>query len=220
MNYIIILAGGIGTRTGLNIPKQYFEINDEIISNFLLKNIVDEFDKVVFVCDPKYKNLLLKSNKIVFANNGTTRLESLKNGYREIKKIAKNGDLIFFHEAARIFLDSKDINLHKQNAKIGQGLVTCGKVFDTMFEIDKNNNIKNVIQKNDILSGYNPQSYFYDDLMKFDDKILNEKYDLDLTKILIDNGLKIKTIEQISNLRKITTFEDIMWIKSELLNEK
>lgn len=212
MNYMILLAGGIGSRTKLKIPKQYYEIDGESIINYLLKNIKDELDKIFVVCDLNYKNTITQLPNVVFVKNGNTRLESLKNGIIELKKIAKDGDLIFIHEAARALLDKRDLDLHKNNARINQGLITNNVVFDTMFKINEEKEILEVIQKQNIVAGYNPQSFYWDDLKKYKDDILNEQKDLDLSEILIKKNFKIKVLEQISNLRKITIKEDLEWL--------
>ncbi|MBR2022824.1 MAG: 2-C-methyl-D-erythritol 4-phosphate cytidylyltransferase, partial [Mycoplasmataceae bacterium] len=179
MNYMILLAGGIGSRTKLKIPKQYYEIDGESIINYLLKNIKDELDKIFVVCDLNYKNTITQLPNVVFVKNGNTRLESLKNGIIELKKIAKDGDLIFIHEAARALLDKRDLDLHKNNARINQGLITNNVVFDTMFKINEEKEILEVIQKQNIVAGYNPQSFYWDDLKKYKDDILDEQRDLD-----------------------------------------
>lgn len=212
MNYMILLAGGIGSRTKLKIPKQYYEIDGESIINYLLKNIKDELDKIFVVCDLNYKNTITQLPNVVFVKNGNTRLESLKNGIIELKKNAKDGDLIFIHEAARALLDKRDLDLHKNNARINQGLITNNVVFDTMFKINEEKEILEVIQKQNIVAGYNPQSFYWDDLKKYKDDILNEQKDLDLSEILIKKKFKIKVLEQISNLRKITIKEDLEWL--------
>ncbi|MBR2849393.1 MAG: 2-C-methyl-D-erythritol 4-phosphate cytidylyltransferase [Mycoplasmataceae bacterium] len=212
MNYMILLAGGIGSRTKLKIPKQYYEIDGESIINYLLKNIKDELDKIFVVCDLNYKNTITQLPNVVFVKNGNTRLESLKNGIIELKKIAKDGDLIFIHEAARALLDKRDLDLHKNNARINQGLITNNVVFDTMFKINEEKEILEVIQKQNIVAGYNPQSFYWDDLKKYKDDILDEQRDLDLSEILIKKNFKIKVLEQISNLRKITIKEDLEWL--------
>lgn len=212
MNYMILLAGGIGSRTKLKIPKQYYEIDGESIINYLLKNIKDELDKIFVVCDLNYKNTITQLPNVVFVKNGNTRLESLKNGIIELKKIAKDGDLIFIHEAARALLDKRDLDLHKNNARINQGLITNNVVFDTMFKINEEKEILEVIQKQNIVAGYNPQSFYWDDLKKYKDDILDEQRDLDLSEILIKKKFKIKVLEQISNLRKITIKEDLEWL--------
>ena len=212
MNYMILLAGGIGSRTKLKIPKQYYEIDGESIINYLLKNIKDELDKIFVVCDLNYKNTITQLPNVVFVKNGNTRLESLKNGIIELKKIAKDGDLIFIHEAARALLDKRDLDLHKNNARINQGLITNNVVFDTMFKINEEKEILEVIQKQNIVAGYNPQSFYWDDLKKYKDDILDEQRDLDLSEILIKKNFKIKVLEQISNLRKVTIKEDLEWL--------
>ncbi|MBR2998881.1 MAG: 2-C-methyl-D-erythritol 4-phosphate cytidylyltransferase [Mycoplasmataceae bacterium] len=129
-----------------------------------------------------------------------------------LKKIAKDGDLIFIHEAARVLLDKRDLDLHKNNARINQGLITNNVVFDTMFKINEEKEILEVIQKQNIVAGYNPQSFYWDDLKKYKDDILDEQRDLDLSEILIKKNFKIKVLEQISNLRKITIKEDLEWL--------
>lgn len=212
MNYMILLAGGIGSRTKLQIPKQYYEVDGEAIINYLLKNIKNELDKIFIVCDLNYKNKITQLPNIIFVKNGNTRLESLKNGLIELKKIAKDGDLIFIHEAARALLDKRDLDLHKNNAKINQGLITNNIVFDTMFKINEEKEILEVIQKQNIVAGYNPQSFYWDDLKKYKDDILKEEKDLDLSEILIKKNFKIKVLEQISNLRKVTVKEDLEWL--------
>lgn len=212
MNYMILLAGGIGSRTKLQIPKQYYEVDGEAIINYLLKNIKNELDKIFIVCDLNYKNKITQLPNIIFVKNGNTRLESLKNGLIELKKIAKDGDLIFIHEAARALLDKRDLDLHKNNAKINQGLITNNIVFDTMFKINEEKEILEVIQKQNIVAGYNPQSFYWNDLKKYKDDILKEEKDLDLSEILIKKNFKIKVLEQISNLRKVTVKEDLEWL--------
>ena len=212
MNYMILLAGGIGSRTKLQIPKQYYEVDGEAIINYLLKNIKNELDKIFIVCDLNYKNKITQLPNIIFVKNGNTRLESLKNGLIELKKIAKDGDLIFIHEAARALLDKRDLDLHKNNARINQGLITNNVVFDTMFKINEEKEILEVIQKQNIVAGYNPQSFYWDDLKKYKDDILDEQRDLDLSEILIKKNFKIKVLEQISNLRKVTIKEDLEWL--------
>ncbi|WP_022935032.1 2-C-methyl-D-erythritol 4-phosphate cytidylyltransferase [Mesomycoplasma moatsii] len=216
MNYMILLAGGIGSRTGLKIPKQYHKINDEYIINYLLNKIHKELDKIILVIDFQYKDKITNFNNVIFCKNGQTRLESLQNGFKEIQKIASSDDLIFIHEAARIMLDKKDINLHKQNATKNCGLISCNIVYDTMFKINSKNEIVEVIKKQNIMAGYNPQSFFWSDLEKYKEDILNATNDLDLSDILIKKKFKIKVLNQINDLRKITIQKDIEWAEKNL----
>ena len=39
MNYAIILSGGTGTRLGLDMPKQYFEVNKKPIIHYVIETM-------------------------------------------------------------------------------------------------------------------------------------------------------------------------------------
>lgn len=39
MNYAIILSGGVGTRLGLSLPKQYYEVNGKPIIRYVIDTI-------------------------------------------------------------------------------------------------------------------------------------------------------------------------------------
>ena len=54
-NALVILAGGKGSRFGKKIPKQFTQINGENLIHFFLKRIdVNNFDKIVIVCQISY----------------------------------------------------------------------------------------------------------------------------------------------------------------------
>lgn len=214
---IVVLAGGIGTRLGLGFPKQFYQSNGgDYIINFLLKNIKNEFDKIVVVVDEKYNDKILEDKKIIVVKNGQTRLESLQNGISKISEIAQPNDLIFIHDGARIFLNKNDIELHKQEAKKGKGLVSIDVSIDTMFRIDDQNLISEVIPKNEIVKGYNPQSFFWEDLKKNEDKIFSASNDQDLSQILLKEKFPIKVLEQVGDLRKVTNPGDIDWLDEKI----
>lgn len=39
MNYAVILSGGVGTRLGLDIPKQYYEVNGKPIICYVIETL-------------------------------------------------------------------------------------------------------------------------------------------------------------------------------------
>lgn len=56
MNVAVILAGGIGTRLGLEIPKQYYEINGKSVIAYGLHTFLthEEIDAVQIVADEQW----------------------------------------------------------------------------------------------------------------------------------------------------------------------
>ena len=51
MNIAIVLAGGVGARTGLEIPKQFYKIRDREILSYTLTAFEssEKIDKIVIV---------------------------------------------------------------------------------------------------------------------------------------------------------------------------
>ena len=57
MNVAVILAGGVGSRLGANIPKQYIEIKGKPIIAYTLEKFQSfkNIDAIEVVCAKKYK---------------------------------------------------------------------------------------------------------------------------------------------------------------------
>ena len=88
MNAAIILAGGVGTRTGLNVPKQFVLVNDKPIIQYCYDTIEasKHTDAVVIVCEEYYENVIKNAKKpIFFARPGQTRQGSIINALEVLK---------------------------------------------------------------------------------------------------------------------------------------
>lgn len=214
MKKLIVLSGGIGTRTKLDYPKQYHEVNGKKIVNHLIENVESFFDQITVVADPKYWNDIFTNSKVNFVKNGNTRLDSLKNGL--VASNPSDEDIIFIHEAARPGLTEEDINKHLESTRLGQGTISCVPSINTMFMIDKDSNIQRVVRKEQIVSGYNPQSFAGNDINLVVSKLDNYKNDEDLSEIMINEGISIKTVSCVGDLRKITNPQDIKWAEEFL----
>lgn len=84
MNIIMIMSGGVGQRVGANIPKQYIKLNDKLVIDYVIESALKSklADKIVIVMDDSYKTYsqMFRNSKIEFAQNGTDRMRSVKNG--------------------------------------------------------------------------------------------------------------------------------------------
>ena len=84
MNIAIILSGGIGTRMGVECPKQYIEIDDKPIISYCIDAFVNNgrIDKFIIVVADEWKDYvkhILKDIKqpIYYAQPGETRQFSI-----------------------------------------------------------------------------------------------------------------------------------------------
>ena len=91
-NALVILAGGNGSRFGKKLPKQFTPINGENLIHFFLKRIdVNNFDKIVIVCQISYFKFFKKlkydfpSVEFIYTKAGKDRQSSSYNGLKILK---------------------------------------------------------------------------------------------------------------------------------------
>lgn len=97
---LILLAGGKGTRMGLNIPKQYYNLSGRPVAEYSLEVFenVSLIEQIVIVADPEFHHLFPGYE---FAAPGERRQDSVWNG---LQKIDPSIDYICIHDAARPFI--------------------------------------------------------------------------------------------------------------------
>ena len=104
--YVLIPAGGSGTRTGYGVPKQYIFLNGLPLLNYAL-NLFNDFEKIahVFVVvapdDIAWQNLPPLPKVSFLTCGGNTRAQSVANGLAVIGTQASADDWIIVHDAAR-----------------------------------------------------------------------------------------------------------------------
>jgi len=117
-NIAIILAGGVGNRFGLNMPKQFGKlagktIIEHTIETFQKNDLIDE------VCIVSHKEWLWKIEELVNKNN-FSKVKKILNGGKERKDSSLSAinaytleyeevNLIF-HDAVRPFVDDRIID--------------------------------------------------------------------------------------------------------------
>ena len=110
MNTAIIIAGGIGSRMGQEIPKQFLTVNEIPIIIYTLKAFQQHknIDRIVVACLSGWEEALkayckqfaiTKLEAVVVAGN--TRFESICNGLNYLEKSSCSSDLITIHDANR-----------------------------------------------------------------------------------------------------------------------
>ena len=120
MVYAILLSGGIGTRTGFNMPKQFIEVNEKPFLAYCIDKFIEinEFKKIIVSSPKEYisktEKLIEKyfpnENRLIVIEGGKTRQDTLMNSIRYVNKINNNeNSYIINHDAARIFVPVQQI---------------------------------------------------------------------------------------------------------------
>jgi len=118
MNYVIIIAGGVGSRLGASVPKQFVEVLGKPVIAYTMEHFQNhpEIDAIELVCVDGFQEHLrgiaerfgiTKVIKIV--KGGTEYEKSIMNGVAGLKGIAKPDDIVMIHWAASPFLSEEII---------------------------------------------------------------------------------------------------------------
>ena len=152
--YAIILAAGKGTRAGIDLPKQFYIINNKpliihTIEKFLsIKNI-----KIILVI-PKNKidywkkisKIYSLHSNIIIVKGGKTRFNSVNNA---LEKIKEEGT-VAIHDGVRPFLTVKLIKKLFKNGIQKNNAVPYVNLSDSIRKINKKTN-QNINRKNYVL---------------------------------------------------------------------
>lgn len=172
-NIAIIIAGGRGSRMGLNIPKQFVNINNKPVIIYTLEafqkhSLIDSIE-VVCIADwietlktycEKYHITKVKW----ITEGGETGQESIRNGvYNLIDKVDKN-DNIIIHDGVRPMLDEEIITdvIVKCN-KYGNG-VSSMPYNEQIFLKDDEDSTSKYIPRETLRRVVTPQAYKFDKL--------------------------------------------------------
>ena len=111
MNVAVILAGGTGTRMGLEIPKQYYEVNGKAIISYCLHTFFthEGIDAVQIVADEMWHGYIMQQLSGLpynekfrgFTAAGENRQLSIYNALVDIRGYASEDDMVVIHDAAR-----------------------------------------------------------------------------------------------------------------------
>ena len=165
MNIIMIMSGGVGERFGSVIPKQYNMIAGKPVIDFVIEtvNASKKKDKVIVVMDQKWKeySILLDTCDFDFAENGSTRLESMQNGLDVIHKKYPECQKLVVVDAVAPFIYPELLDLYFDSLDEYDAVITAQKI--TGGFTDKNNT---PLDREDYIITQSPEGFIFPLLYK------------------------------------------------------
>lgn len=119
MNVAVILAGGVGSRVGANIPKQFIEICGKPILAYTVEKFQNhpQIDAIEIVCISSYLEYMeeMKRNYSLdkvrwIAEGGSTFQESVMNGINHLRDKLQDDDTVLVHFGASPFVEEEIIS--------------------------------------------------------------------------------------------------------------
>lgn len=232
MNIAIVLSGGVGSRMGLDIPKQYLLVNDQPIINYCLKTFLDNnnTDVIVIGVAEEWKKYVIENlgklnpNKVVyFSPPGLTRQYSIYNALKVLKDRGfKNDDVVLIHDAARPLVNHDLINRCYDECRVADGVMPVVPVKDTVYYSEDGNHIKSLLKRSCLWAGQSPEAFLFGKYFHIHEQMKREEL-LKIngsTEIAFMAGLECHMVEGDPMNFKITTREDLSNFKAILNTRK
>lgn len=235
-NIAILTAGGTGTRTHQDIPKQFLNVNNKPILIYTLEAFQHHpnIDEICVVILEGWEQILwayakqFNISKLKYVTlGGATGQESIYNGLKAIRKDHSDQDIVVIHDGNRPMV-SQDVitdNLVKQK-KYGSAVATipCTEV---VFVSDDGIDSDRSIPRENLQRTQTPHSYYLGDLwnahlMAQEKGIHNMAASCALMEALgkktyfskgSEKNLKITTVEDIEIFKALLNARKDEWIK-------
>lgn len=221
MNIAIILSGGVGSRMGLNLPKQYVLVNRQPVINYCLRTFLDNkmTDSIVIGVANEWKEFVienvakLRPNKPIFyAEPGETRQCSIFNALNVVRENGyKDDDIVLIHDSARPLVSHDLINRCYNGCKEADGIMPVIPVKDTVYLSEDGKHINSLLNRSHLWGGQAPEAFRFGKYIKVHEELQREEL-LKIngcTEIAFKAGLNCQMIEGDPINFKITTPEDL-----------
>lgn len=232
MNYVVIIAGGVGNRLGANVPKQFVEVLGKPIIAYTMEHFQrhKEIDAIELVCVDGYQEHLkgiaqqygiTKLLKVV--KGGSEYERSIMNGVAGLDGIAKPDDVVMIHWAASPFLTEEIIsdNIRVCNEK---GNAISASYSYLLYGTNDGDCARKNINRDTFMTLSAPQSFLYkvivDIYRQVEEKKLFDYVEAHTTAFMSELGMPIYFSKGSHTNIKITEKEDVDMFLGYLLAKK
>lgn len=232
MNYALILSGGIGTRMGGDIPKQYIEVEGQPIISYCIRTFAEctIIERIIIVAADEWKNYLISSVAklniripVSYAPPGETRQYSILNGLIECKRQgASRNDCVIIHDAARPLVSNALIRACLEGCKDADGVLPVIPVKDTLYLSQDSRTISSLLNRSEIFAGQAPEAFLFGKYLDIHENMSHDEIMKinGSTEIAYKGGLNVKIIKGDEMNFKITTPEDLSNFESIVKNAR
>lgn len=230
MNTAIILAGGVGSRMGVDRPKQFLMVQDKPIISYCFDIFQKhtQIDKMVIVVSEQWQGFVEEYaakygvDKICgYAPAGKTRQHSIYNGLKCIAENAPDTDIVIVHDAARPLVSDKIISDCIWGATEYDGAMPVITVKDTVYQSADGSKIDRLLKRSELFAGQAPESFKFKKYYQIHNEVSDEEIGATAgsSEIAYRHGMEIRMVNGSERNLKITTIEDLETFETILKGE-
>lgn len=222
MNYVIIIAGGVGSRLGAPVPKQFVEVLGKPVIAYTMEHFQNhpEIDAIELVCVDGYQEHLkdiadkYEITKVIKMVKGGAEYErSIMNGVAGLEGIAKPDDVVMIHWSASPFLNDEMISDNIRVCKEKGNAITASYSYLLYGSNDGDCALK-AINRESFMTLSAPQSFLYKNIVDLYKQVEENNFfdnieEHHTTVFMSELGIPLYFSKGSHTNIKITTKEDI-----------
>ncbi|ASK87548.1 bifunctional 2-C-methyl-D-erythritol 4-phosphate cytidylyltransferase/2-C-methyl-D-erythritol 2,4-cyclodiphosphate synthase [Sphingorhabdus sp. SMR4y] len=219
--HALIVAAGVGARSGLDRPKQFETIAGKPMIRHSVERLsshpgIDQIWIVVAKGQEAFVDQALaplSSCKIVIG--GATRQQSVYNGLTEIRR-AGGGKYVLVHDAARPFVPDIVVDQLLERLKSAPAVIPILPCVDTMVQLDRDQ-LDRTVDRNSLWRVQTPQAFDFPKLVAAHENYSGGKDASDDAQIFQAAGHAVSTVAGDEALKKYTLPADFAAKGSEYM---
>lgn len=227
MNTAIILAGGVGSRMGVDRPKQFLMVREKPIISYCFDIFQkhSDIDKIVVVVSEEWQGFVEEyaqkfgvTKLCGYAPAGKTRQHSIYNGLKCIEQNAPDTDIVIVHDAARPLVSDQIISDCIKGATEFDGAMPVISVKDTVYQSKDGKKIGQLLKRSELFAGQAPESFKFRKYLDIHNEVSDEEIasTAGSSEIAYRHGMEISMVKGSERNLKITTIEDLETFESIL----
>lgn len=231
MNIALLIAGGIGSRMGQEIPKQFINVNDKPIIVYTLEAFQNhpEIDLIAVVCLDQWQHILdvyarqfdiTKLRHII--TGGDCGQASIRNGIIELEKHYGKNDIVLIHDAIRPMVSDKIISDCIHTTEQYGNAITVIPCAEAMVITDDQCSSTQLYPRDNLKRTQTPQGFLLGELCDLHREALNKGIVNSVASVtlMIELGRKVYFSKGSEKNVKLTTVEDIDIFKALLESKR
>ena len=229
MNIAVVFAGGVGTRMGADVPKQFLELDGKPVLAHTLALFQEHplVDGIVLVVSPEYfvdcRALAAKygiAKPLDLAESGATAQDSIYSGLRAAAAKYPADAVVLLHDGVRPYVLPEVITANIEAVEKFGNAVTYTPCFETIVLSKDGSTIDALPYRRESYTAQAPQSFRLGDILAAHERIRArpEGYTdmIDQATICWTLGIPIHLVPGNRGNVKITTPEDIIFLDALL----
>jgi 2-C-methyl-D-erythritol 4-phosphate cytidylyltransferase len=217
----ILAAGGLGERFGSDsMPKQFLELGGKPMYAWSLNTLIDHpsVDTVVLVARKDMHNviqsqlphLVSSDRRILIANGGKTRQESVHAGLEALKRELNRPSHVLIHDAARPFLEREQLDRFL-TALFEHGPCACAMPVSDTIKRTADDVIVETLDRRGLYAMQTPQGAPFDLLLQAHKQAHKDGYDATDDVALLERiQISVKIVLGSAINLKVTNPDDML----------